>query len=256
MDKDLGISVVIITKNEADNIADALKSVNWARDVIVVDSGSTDDTVAIARRYTDRVITRNWQGYGSQKNYATKLALHDWVLSLDADERISPALAQELSKLMRELPTMQGYRIPRTNYYLGRWIRSTDWYPDHQLRLYDRRVSRWNLRHVHESVTVGGAIGTLKSDIHHFSHRSVSHHLSTIDLYTTLWVKQMLMENRRTHWLRLIIDPPIVFLRNYLWRKGFLDGVPGLIVSLMNSYYVLLKFVKLWESQTKNLTRR
>ena len=133
----LDLSVVIITKNEEDNIADALESVKWADDVVVVDSGSTDATLDIARRYTSRVSTRDWEGYGAQKNHATGLAANDWVLSLDADERVSPELAAEIKTLMLSAPPMQGYRIPRTTRYLGRWVRSTDWYPDHQLRLYE-----------------------------------------------------------------------------------------------------------------------
>ena len=243
----MDLSVVIITKNEARNIAGALESVAWASDVVVVDSGSTDETVEIARRYTDRVSTRAWEGYGAQKNYATGLAAHDWVLSLDADERVSPELVTEIEDMMVRRPTMRGYRIPRTTQYLGRWIRSTDWYPDYQLRLYDRRVGSWNARYVHESVTVDGKVGTLRSEILHYAYRGLVDHLTTINEYTTLAAKQMASEERRVGWTDLIAHPPLVFLRNYILRGGIRDGVPGLIVSLMNSYYVFLKFAKLWE---------
>jgi glycosyltransferase involved in cell wall biosynthesis len=242
----MDLSVVIITKNEAGNIADALESVRWVDDVVVVDSGSSDATVEIARQFTDHVTTRAWEGYGAQKNYATGLAAHDWVLSLDADERVSKELATEIQELLQSGPSMQGYRIPRTMHYLGRWIRSTDWYPDLQLRLYDRRVARWNSRHVHESVTVDGRVGKLRSEIYHYSYRDIAHHLSTIDRYTTLAVKQMVSEQQRAGWLELISRPPLTFLRNYVLKRGIRDGVPGLIVSLMNSYYVFLKFAKLW----------
>ena len=242
----MDLSVIIITKNEAENITGALESVQWIDDVVVVDSGSSDATVEIATRYTDHVTTREWQGYGPQKNYANGLAAHDWVLSLDADERVSNELANEIKALMQSAPPMQGYHIPRAMYYLGRWIRSTDWYPDLQLRLYDRRVARWNTRHVHESVKVDGRVGTLRSEIYHYSYRDISHHLSTIDRYTTLAVKQMVSDHQRAGWLELISRPPLTFLRNYILRRGIRDGVPGLIVSLMNSYYVFLKFAKLW----------
>ena len=248
----LDLSVVIITKNEEDNIADALESVKWADDVVVVDSGSTDATLDIARRYTSRVSTRDWEGYGAQKNHATGLAANDWVLSLDADERVSPELAAEIKTLMLSAPPMQGYRIPRTTRYLGRWVRSTDWYPDHQLRLYDRRVARWNTRYVHESVTVDGRVGKLRSELRHYAYRDLSHHLSTIDHYTTLAMKQMVSEHQRASALDLVFHPPLAFLRNYVLRLGFRDGVPGLIISLTNSYYVLLKFAKLWAYQHKD----
>ncbi len=245
----LDVSVVVIAKDEADNIGEALDSVRWADDIVVVDSGSTDATVEIAKRYTDRVITRAWRGYGDQKNHATSLAAHDWVLSLDADERVSPALAVELDALFSPSPPKQGYRIPRTTRYLGRWIRSTDWYPDYQLRLYDRRVSRWNERPVHESVRTTGRVGRLRAEILHHAYRDVSHHLSTIERYTTLAVEQMTADKQRAHAVDLIARPPLAFMRNYILRGGFRDGVPGLIVSLMNSYYVLLKLAKLWERQ-------
>jgi glycosyltransferase involved in cell wall biosynthesis len=254
--KSLELSVVIITKNEAGNISGALDSVSWIDDVVVVDSGSTDDTLAIARKYTTRIFSRNWEGYGEQKNYATGLTKHDWILSLDADERLSTKLTEEIKKLMRNGPTFQGYRIPRTNHYLGSWIRSTDWHPDHQLRLYDRRVSTWNTRFVHESVSVKGRIGKLKGELLHYAYRDLSHHLSTIDRYTTLAAKQMAIENKRATWVRLLVHPMLVFLRNYVWRRGFLNGIPGLIISLMNSYYVLLKFVKLWENQQSNRNKK
>ena len=249
------LSVVIITKNEADTIAGALESVEWVDDLVVVDSGSSDMTVEIAKRYTDNVTTRRWEGYGAQKNYATSLATYDWVLSLDADERVSRELGNEIRTLMLSTPPMQGYRIPRTMHYLGRWIRSTDWYPDLQLRLYDRRVARWNTPYVHESVTVDGGVGKLCAELHHYAYRDLSHHISTINRYTTLAVKQMVSDRREARWLDLIVHPPLAFFRNYALKRGYRDGVPGLIVSLMNSYYVFLKLAKLWAHKNANAWR-
>ena len=246
------LSVVIIAENEAENIAAALESVRWVDDVVVVDSGSSDRTIEIAKRYTERVTTRQWEGYGSQKNYATGLASHDWVLSIDADERVSKELAEEIQALMESVPVMQGYRIPRTTRYLGRWIRSTDWYPDRQLRLYDRRVAQWNDRYIHESVRVQGRVGSLRAELYHHSYRGIGEHLSRMNHYTTLAAAQMMADGRRTNWLDLIAYPPLVFFRNYIWRRGFSDYLPGLIVSLMNTYYVLCKYAKLWEQQTKS----
>ncbi len=240
------LSVTIITKNEAAHIAAALESVAWADDVVVVDSGSTDDTVAIARRYTDRVVGRDWPGYAEQKNHAATLARHDWILSLDADERVTPGLAREIQEVIATEPSAYGFRIPRVTWYLGRWIRSTDWYPDYQLRLYDRRHGAWPPRRVHESVRVDGTPGTLRRELQHFAYRDVSHHLATMDRYTTLAADQMVEEGTRASALALALHPPLAFLRNYILRAGFRDGVPGLVVSVLNSYYVFLKLAKLW----------
>ena len=243
------VSVIVITRDEARNVGGALDSVHWADEIVVVDSGSTDDTVAIARRHTDRVVTHTWNGYGAQKNFAARLAAHDWVFSLDADERVTPALGQEIRALLAAGPTRQGYRIPRVTRYLGRWIRSTDWYPDRQLRLYDRRTGRWNDRRVHESVAVDGAVGRLQGELEHHAYRDISHHLRTIDRYSTLAADQMHAEGRRVRWMELVARPPLAFLRNYLARLGVRDGAPGLIVSILNSYYVFLKHAKRWEQQ-------
>ena len=243
------LSVVVITRNEAANIGAALRSVRWADELVVVDSGSTDDTVRIAGEIADRVTAHDWAGYGAQKNHATALAAHDWVLSLDADERVSPALAREIQALLRADPAARGYRVPRVTRYLGRWVRSTDWYPDLQLRLYDRRAARWNQRLVHESVAVDGPVGRLQGELEHHAYRDVSHHLQTIDRYTTLAARQMHREGRRGGWVDLAVRPLAAFLRNYVVRRGVRDGVRGLIVSILNAGYVFLKFVKLWERQ-------
>jgi glycosyltransferase involved in cell wall biosynthesis len=244
------LSVTIITRDEAADIGDALASVAWADELIVVDSGSTDDTVAIARRHTDRVIVREWPGYVAQKNYAASIASHDWILSLDADERATPALAAEIQALLAGTPAHPGYRIPRVTWHLGRWIRTTDWYPDYQLRLYDRRMAAWTGRHVHESVTARGPVGRLRGELEHFAYRNISDHLETIDRYTTLAARQMHEDGRRAGILQVGGHPPLAFLRNYIAHGGIRDGVPGLIVSALNAYYVFLKFAKLRELQS------
>lgn len=241
------ISVTVITRNEAADIGDALKSAAWADELVVVDSQSTDDTVAIARQYTDRVIVRDWPGYVAQKNYAASMASHDWILSLDADERVTPALAAEIAAAVDSPASHRGYRMPRVTFHLGRWIRSTDWYPDYQLRLYDRRVAEWTGRYVHESVAVRGSVGDLRGELQHFAYRDVADHLETIDRYTTYAARQMHEQGQASGWLRLAGHPPLAFLRNYVLRGGIRDGVPGFIVSAMNAYYVFLKFAKLYE---------
>jgi glycosyltransferase involved in cell wall biosynthesis len=150
------VSVTIITLNEAEHIAAAIDSVSWADEVIVVDSGSTDGTLSIARERGARTDTRAWTGWIDQKNYAATLARNDWILSLDADERVSPELAAEIRALLTTEPARRGYRMPRVTFHLGQWIRTTDFYPDYQTRLYDRRAARWTGRYVHESVNVDG----------------------------------------------------------------------------------------------------
>jgi glycosyltransferase involved in cell wall biosynthesis len=157
------LSVTVITRNESANIAGALESVAWADDIVVVDSESHDDTVARARPFTERVVVRPWSGYAAQKNYAASLAAHDWIFSLDADERVTPALAAEIRTALAADPPHAGYRIPRVAHHLGRWIRTTDWYPDDQLRLYDRRAAEWTGAYVHESVRVNGTVGRLRT---------------------------------------------------------------------------------------------
>jgi glycosyltransferase involved in cell wall biosynthesis len=250
------LTVTVITHNETSNIAAALESVSWADEIVVVDSHSTDETVSIARRLATRVEVRDWPGYSAQKNFAADLASHDWILSLDADERVTPALATEIRQLLAATPGHNGYRIPRVAWYLGRWIRSTDWYPDYQLRLYKRSAGRWNERRVHESVTIDGAPGELRNELEHYPYRDISHHLQTIDRYTTLSAQDGVAAGRRVSAWQTLFYPRFAFLRNYVLKGGFRDGSAGLIVSLLNSYYVFLKLAKLWELETRVPNRR
>lgn len=243
------VTVTIITLDEAAHIAAAIDSAAWADEIIVVDSGSVDDTLAIAHSKGARTETRAWTGYVDQKNFAASLASHDWIFSLDADERIPPALASEVRTLLSTEPARGGYRVPRVTFHLGRWIRTTDFYPDFQTRLYDRRKARWQGRYVHESVTVDGEAGQLTNELQHYSYRDLSDHLDRINAYTTLAARQMYESGRRAHAADLLLHPPAAFLRNYLLRRGFLDGTAGLTLSMVNAYSVLLKFAKLWELQ-------
>ena len=242
------LTVTVITRNESANIEAALASVDWADEIVVVDAESSDDTVAIARRHTDRVEVRPWAGFSAQKNHAATLASHDWIFSLDADERVTPALADEIRALLASEPASRGYRVPRLSHYLGRWIRGTDWYPDSQLRLYDRRAGEWNGRPVHESVRLNGEPGRLTHDLHHYPYRNISHHLATIDRYTTLAAGQMAADGRTPSIAGVALHPPFAFFRNYILRGGFRDGAAGFIVSVLNSYYVFLKLAKAWEA--------
>jgi glycosyltransferase involved in cell wall biosynthesis len=243
------VSVTIITLNEAQHIGEALDSVSWADEIVVVDSGSTDDTVSIARAKGARVTDRAWTGYIDQKNYAASIAANDWILSLDADERVPEALAAEIQRLLASDPPRRGYRIPRVTFHLGQWVRTTDFYPDYQLRLYDRRAGRWVGRYVHESVRVDGAFGYLKNDLEHRSFRDLRDHAEKLNRYSTLAARQMYESGRRANLFDLVVHPPAAFLRNYVLRRGFLDGTVGLTISAMSAYSVFLKFAKLRELQ-------
>jgi hypothetical protein len=239
------LTVTIITLNEAHHIAAAIDSAAWADEILVVDSGSTDDTVAIAAGKGVRVLKRTWPGYVDQKNYAASVASHDWIFSLDADERITPALADDIRRVVASEPAERAFRVPRVTFHLGRWVRTTDFYPDYQTRLYDRRKARWQGKYVHESVVADGPSGQLQ----HESYRDLSDHLERINRYSTLAAQQMYESGRRASAVDLLAHPPAAFLRNYLLRGGFTDGMPGLTISLVNAYSVLLKFAKLWELQ-------
>ena len=244
------LSVTVITRNEAADLARALESVRWADEVIVVDCGSTDGTVAVARRFTDRITVRPWPGYIEQKNFAASQATHDWILSLDADERVTPELAAAIKAVMAEEPVHSGFEMARVTWYLGRWIRSTDWYPDKQLRLYDRRRARWAGQYVHEHVAIEGTTGRLSGELQHYPYRDIAEHLETIDRYTTLSARQMYEQGRRAGVLQQAFHPPFAFLRNYVLRGGIREGAPGFTISALNAYYVFLKFAKLWELST------
>jgi len=240
------VTATVITLNEAAHIEACLAALSWADEVLVVDSGSTDGTAELARRAGARVIERDWPGYSAQKDFAAAQASHDWILSVDADERVTPELAAEVRQTLTNPGDKAGFRVPRITFHLGRWIRTTDWYPDFQLRLYDRRQASWAQRRVHESVTARGPIGYLTKDLQHYAYRDLAHHHDTMQRYTTLAAQQMFDEGRRASLSGLLFHPPAAFLRNYVLKRGFLDGAPGLIISAMNAHYVFLKFAKLW----------
>lgn len=242
------LSVTIITKNEAAQIEGAIASVAWADEILIVDSHSADDTVSRARSAGARVIVRDWPGYVAQKNFAASEAAHDWILSIDADERVTPELAASIRRVLEE-PAHAAYGCPRVTWYLGKWITGTDWSSDVQTRLYDRRSASWSGELVHESLAVRGSRGVLAGDLHHYAYRDIGEHLDTIDRYTTLAARQMFDSGRRATAAQIVLQPPFAFLRNYIAKGGFRLGTVGFIVSALNTYYVFLKFARLWELQ-------
>jgi glycosyltransferase involved in cell wall biosynthesis len=224
--------------------------VRFCDEIVVVDSGSTDRTREIAREKGARVLVNApWPGFVAQRNVAVDAAGHDWVLALDADERITEELRDEIQELRRQGFAAAGYRIPRVAFHLGRWIRATDWWPDPQVRLFDRRRARWEGELVHESVRVRGPLLRLRSEMAHFPYRNVSDHLGKIDRYTTLWAQQMHASGRRVRTLDLLFAPNWAFFRNYFLKGGLRLGRAGLTISVLNSYYTYLKLAKLEEME-------
>jgi glycosyltransferase involved in cell wall biosynthesis len=245
----LPLSAVLITKDEEERLPDALASVGFCDEIVVVDAGSTDRTRDIAAAAGARVVVNTpWPGYAAQRNVALSAARHDWVLCLDADERVTPGLRDEIQAARAGgFAPYDGYRMPRVAFYLGRWIRGTDWYPDRQLRLFDRRKGRWQETLIHESVRVQGRVGRLSGELEHYTYRDVSHHLRAIDQYTTLWAQQAYAEGRRAGALTAFVHGALSFARNYVLRGGVLLGGAGLVVSTLNAYYTFVKMAKLRE---------
>jgi len=180
------VSATLITYNEERNIAEALQSLSWTSEIVIVDRGSTDATLDICRKYTCKIFHRDWTGFVDQKNFAVDQAAHHWIFSLDADERPSLELVREMEELLRHGPSSSGYRIPRVAFFMGRWVRHGDWFPDYQLRLFDRRHGRWQGGRVHESVKISGEPGILRGEIYHYTYRSLSDYLKRLEVYSTL----------------------------------------------------------------------
>lgn len=252
------ISATIITLNEEDNIAAAISSVSWADEIIVVDSESTDRTAKIAEDSGARVITRKWTGFSEQKQFAVDSASNDWILSLDADERISDKLREEILALRDRNTRYDGYRIPRLSYYMGRPVHHCGWYPDHQLRLFDRRKGSWNQRQIHESVKMkeGAAVGTLRGEIVHYSVENAAHHHRMIgERYAPLAALQMFESGKRTSPISIFFAGFGAFVRSYFLRLGFLDGLPGFVISRFAAHHAFLKHTMLWEIQNERESR-
>lgn len=242
------ITATVITLNEEHNIAEALESLSWTDEIVVVDSESADRTVEIARRFTDRVFIRPWPGYSAQKNFAADQAANDWIFSLDADERVSPELAGEIKRLKHgDVTAAAAFEMPRLTFYLGRWIKHSGWHPDHKLRLYDRKRAKWRGDYVHETLEAPGKIERLKGDILHYTVRDASEHHVRMDRYTTLAAQQLFSQGKHASLGRLLLSPAAVFLRSYIFKLGFLDGIPGLAIARFAAHYEFLKNIKVWE---------
>jgi glycosyltransferase involved in cell wall biosynthesis len=245
------ISVIVITKNESRNIDACLQSVGWSDDIVVVDAHSADDTVERARRYTPHVHVRAWEGFSAAKAYAVAQTAHEWVLWLDADERVMPELAAEIAALDLETTGNSAYRMARRAYFLGRWISHSGWYPGRVVRLFRKGKAKFTPAAVHEGLEIDGNIADLKNDLLHYTDPNLYHYFEKFNRYTTLAAAEAGARGKRFGMSDLLVRPAWLFVKMYVIKRGFLDGMQGLILALLSSAYVFTKYAKLWEVQNK-----
>jgi glycosyltransferase involved in cell wall biosynthesis len=242
------VSVAIITKNEENNIEDALRSVADANEIVVVDAYSSDGTVEICRKYTDKIFQHDWQGFARQKQMAVDHTCGPWVLILDADERVTPELKKEVTDTLADTDC-SGFYVSRKNHFLGKWIRHSGWWPDNILRLFKKESGYLELREVHESVTVKGAIGYLRHPLTHYTYWSLTDFIKRMENYSTLAAKEIRKNAGHAGLFSLTIRPFATFFKMYVLGLGILDGKRGLILAILYSYYTFLKYAKTWEKQ-------
>jgi len=251
------LSACVISFQEADRIGDCLRSLAFCDEIVVVDSHSTDGTPEIARALGARVIDRDWPGFVAQKEFALRAATHDFVLCLDSDERVSATLRREIEELRaRGFSGAAGWTMPRCTSYLGSWIRRGGWYPDRQLRLFDRRRGHWGGHDPHDRVELDGPRGALSGDILHDAYRSFADHMRTVDRYTTIMAEGLHTRGERARSLDLVTHPLARFVRFYVLKRGCLDGWRGLLVAGMAATYAFLKYAKLLALQRGARTPR
>ncbi|MBN2012759.1 glycosyltransferase family 2 protein [candidate division KSB1 bacterium] len=246
------LSVIIITLNEEHNIRECLESVTWADEIVVMDSHSTDKTRTIAREYTQHVYDVDWQGYAATKNLALEKTTGDWVLWIDADERVTDELAQTIKKVLENDSGSNGYEIPRKAYFLGCWIKHCGWYPGYVLRLVQRSHAQFDEQNVHEGFQFSGRHRQLPFPLIHYTDRNIEHYFNKYNRYTSLAVQDMLTKGKSFRLLDLMFRPMFVFLKMYIFKRGFLDGLQGFILCTFSASYVFTKYAKLWEAQQRS----
>jgi (heptosyl)LPS beta-1,4-glucosyltransferase len=243
------ISATIIVFNEEDNISAVCETVSWADEIVVVDSHSTDRTVELARKFTDKIYERDFRGYKDKHEYADSMATSDWIFWIDADERVSPELRQAIEELRSAddstLPA--GFRIARKTWYEGRWIMHSGWYPDYQMRLYRKSLSYWDGVAPHQTARVKGRVETVNGELLHYTKRNLSEHHAVTDSYTTLAAEHLANSGVRIGPAKMLFGAIGAFLRTYLLKQGFRDGVQGLLIAGFTAYGVFLKYAKVWE---------
>jgi glycosyltransferase involved in cell wall biosynthesis len=252
------ISAVIITFNEEDRLPDALASLSGVADeIVVVDSYSSDRTAEIARQARATLYQNRFENYGQQKNFALQKAGNDWILNLDADERVSPELQKAIEELKKKkIPgNVAAFAIKRKTFYLGRWIRHSGWYPDKKVRLFRKSGSVWQGR-IHERLQVSGDIASLSGAILHFTYRDISDHVRRLNRYSTFLAEEIVRKNKKCLALRLFFLPPVTFFRHFIWKLGFLDGFAGLVIATVSSWGTAMKYFKAMASKRSHQGRQ
>ncbi len=241
----LNLSAVIITRNEESNIKRCMQSLQIADEIIVIDSGSTDKTIEIAESMGALVYPKEWEGYGPAKKEGVKRASGKWIISLDADEELSPDLANEIRGKVLLETGISGYYIKRKTNFLGRWIKHCGWYPDYLLRLFKKSDGNFNDSVVHEKVVLNGQTGRLKSEILHYSYNSIEQYFDKFATYTTIGARQAFDNNKKAGWFHITLKPPVAFIKHYIIKLGLMDGLEGFIISALSAMAVMVKYSKL-----------
>lgn len=243
------ISASIIVFNEEENIAELCETVSWADEIVIVDSNSTDRTVEIARKYTDKIFQREFHGYKDKHEFADAMTTGDWIFWIDADERVTPELRSSIESLrsLSESQLASGYRIARRTWYEGRWILHSGWYPDYQMRLYCKADSYWDGVAPHQTARVNGRIEKLDGELLHYTKRDLSDHHRVTDSYATLAAEHLANDGIRSGAAKLFFSPIAAFIRTYILKQGFRDGIQGLMIAMFTAYGVFLKHAKVWE---------
>jgi glycosyltransferase involved in cell wall biosynthesis len=250
----INLSAIIIACNEKNNIGRCLQSLNDVIDdiVVLIDSKTTDGTEDVVKSFPNvNYETVEWRGYGPTKNYALTKTKYDWVLWIDADEELTPELKEELINFKKSKPQHDAYYVKRRAFFLGKWIKHCGWYPGYVLRLFNKNKARFDSKNVHEGLQVEGKKGYLKNDLNHYTDPDVKHYFEKFNNYTTLAAGELHSKGKRAGMRDLLLRPPFLFLKMYILRLGFLDGLHGLILSVFSSLYVFTKYVKLWEMDRK-----
>lgn len=244
------IAALIITYNEEENIEDCLESIKWVDEIVVIDSYSEDNTVEICYKYTEKVFLRKFDDFASQRNYGLEKIESDWVLVVDADERVTGELKNEIDSILSSDSDIKAYEIPRKNYFLGRWIKHCGWYPDNTLRLFMTSIGKYRGK-VHERPNIKGKIHKLKNPFIHYTYKDIGHYISKMNHYSTLSAYEMFYKGKRKSFIYAVIRFILDFLKKYIFQLGFLDGKPGFFVSFISAVYTFLKYAKLWAINKK-----